>query len=256
MRSWPLPSRNGPANRRPHQNPGTPQKMKILAVDTSTQTCSVALMDGEALIAETTTGFARQTHARRLMGMIVHLLAEAGLACRRGRRLGRCSGTGSFTGLRIGISSIKGLAAAIGKPVAGVSSLEALAWQCLAYNGRIYPMIDARKPKCTRPVILPPNGVCRCWTPERVITPDKVLTNSQAPASLLAVGAWLYRDLILDASGNQRPFAPAWQHHVRASTVAHLAWQRFKQGKVGKNGQLVPDYVRKSDAQINLSPKT
>ncbi len=228
--------------------------MKILAVDTSTQTCSVALIDDDALIAETTTGL-RQTHARHLMGLIEHLLAEAGMPIDAVDGLAVVQGPGSFTGLRIGISSVKGLSAAMGKPAVGVSSLEALAWQCLSYNDCIYPMIDARKAEVYASGYLATQGCLRPLAAEQVITPDKMLTTCKTPCLFVGSGALLYRDLIMDRLGNNAHFAPALQHHVRASTVAHLAWQRFKRGDFAENGQLVPDYVRRSDAEINLQQK-
>ncbi len=227
--------------------------MKILAVDTSTQTCSVALIDDEALIGETTTGL-HQTHSKHLMSLIEQLLAVAGLRIDAVDALAVVRGPGSFTGLRIGISSVKGLAAATGKPAVGVSSLEALAWQCSSYNGRIYPMIDARKAEVYAAGYLAANGCLQRLDAEQVSTPANVLTSCETPCLFVGSGALLYQDMIRDRLGANAFLASTLQHHVRASAVAHLAWQGFKQGKFGENGQLIPDYVRKSDAQINLSP--
>jgi len=228
--------------------------MKILAVDTSTQTCSVALIDDDALIAETTTGL-QQTHTKHLMGLIENLLADAGMRVDALDGLAVVQGPGSFTGLRIGISSVKGLSAARGKPVVGVSSLEALAVQCLSYNDCIYPMIDACRAEVYASGYLATPGALERLEAEQVIKPDKMLTNCKTPCLFVGSGALLYRDLIRARLGTKAHFAPPLQHHVRASTVAHLAWQRFKQGECGENGELVPDYVRKSDAEINLQQK-
>jgi tRNA threonylcarbamoyladenosine biosynthesis protein TsaB len=228
--------------------------MKILAVDTSTQTCSVALIDGENLIAETTTG-SHQTHTKRLLGIIAHLLAGAGWRTAALDGMAVVQGPGSFTGLRIGISSIKGLAAATGKPVVGVSSLEALAWQCLTYKGRIYPLIDARKTEVYTAGFLAADGRLNPLMPQQVAGPNEVLANIEAPCLMVGNGALLYGDMIRERLGSRVHLAPLGQHHVRASTVAFLAWQRFKQGDLVEDGQLVPEYLRKSDAQIHLNAK-
>jgi len=228
--------------------------MKILAVDTSTQICSVALIDDDALIAETTTG-SQQTHTRHLMGMIEHLLQGAHMRIDAVDALAVVQGPGSFTGLRIGISSIKGLAAATGKPVTGISGLEGLAWQCLDYNGHIYAMIDARKAEVYSAGYLATDGCLRPLQAEQVVTPDKLLADCETPCLFVGSGALLYKDLILKRLGTSVRLAPPLQHHVRASTVAYLAWQRFKPGDLGASGQLVPEYVRQSDAEINLQPK-
>ncbi|MGD9326825.1 MAG: tRNA (adenosine(37)-N6)-threonylcarbamoyltransferase complex dimerization subunit type 1 TsaB, partial [Desulfobacterales bacterium] len=103
--------------------------MKILALDTATQSCSVAIIDGEQLLAELTRANVK-THSRHLMDLIETVCLAADLSVRDMDGFAVTIGPGSFTGLRIGISTIKGLAFSLSKPVAGVSSLEALAWQC------------------------------------------------------------------------------------------------------------------------------
>ncbi len=100
--------------------------MKILALDTATPSCSVAVTDGGTLCAELSS-FKNQTHAKHLMDAIDSVLSIAGFGVDDLDGLAVTVGPGSFTGLRIGISTIKGLAHALDKPVVGISSLEALA---------------------------------------------------------------------------------------------------------------------------------
>ena len=118
--------------------------MKILAVDTATRSCSAAVIDGEALLAET-TNTSNQTHSRHLLDTIDAVIEQAGLEITELDGFAVSNGPGSFTGLRIGIASIKGLAFSLGKPVVGVSSLDALAWQCAQSAYLICPLLDARK---------------------------------------------------------------------------------------------------------------
>jgi tRNA threonylcarbamoyladenosine biosynthesis protein TsaB len=103
--------------------------MKILALDTATNSCSVAATDEGKLAAELTIS-KNQTHSKHLMELIHSVLEIAGFGVGDLDGLAVTVGPGSFTGLRIGISTIKGLAHALDKPVVGVSTLEALARQC------------------------------------------------------------------------------------------------------------------------------
>jgi tRNA threonylcarbamoyladenosine biosynthesis protein TsaB len=224
--------------------------MKLLAVDTSTPNCSVALVDNTTLIAEVTTG-PRQTHSRHLMGMIRDLLGEAALPVNALEGFAVVKGPGSFTGLRIGISSIKGLAALTGKPVAGVSSLDALAWQCLGYNGLVCAMIDARKSEVYFAVYRSETGHLQRLTDEQVASPDTAVAAIAGPCLFVGSGALLYEKVIrkqLDASAR---LVPPSQHHIRGSTVAQLALERFERNDADPIQALVPAYVRQSDAEIN-----
>ncbi|MFV9647064.1 MAG: tRNA (adenosine(37)-N6)-threonylcarbamoyltransferase complex dimerization subunit type 1 TsaB, partial [Desulfobacterales bacterium] len=118
--------------------------MRILAVDTATKSCSVAIVEKESIIAETTL-FIEQTHSKHLMEMIDTVLNLSGLTVSELDGFAVTRGPGSFTGLRIGISSIKGFAMASGKPVVGVSSLDSLAMQCCFSSYLVSPLLDARK---------------------------------------------------------------------------------------------------------------
>jgi tRNA threonylcarbamoyladenosine biosynthesis protein TsaB len=122
--------------------------MKILAVDTATKSCSVAIIDAGSLSAELTTQ-SDQTHSKHLMQRIDAVLGMADLSAVDLDGLAVTLGPGSFTGLRIGISTIKGLAYALGKPVVGISSLNALAWQCADRS-----FLISKSPVCLLEVVL------------------------------------------------------------------------------------------------------
>ena len=118
--------------------------MKILGIDTSTSCGSVGLIDGDSVIAEYLIDIP-VTHSERLLGSIEHVLRQAG--CSTGELDGWAIslGPGSFTGLRIGVSTIKGLAFATQKPVAGVPTLDVLAFNISPTPYLICPVLDARK---------------------------------------------------------------------------------------------------------------
>ena len=102
--------------------------MKILAVDTATASCSVAVMEDSRIVAELNFDHP-QTHSRHLMGMMISVLELCGLTPDRLDAAAITRGPGSFTGLRIGLATVKGLAAGVGIPVVGVSTLHTLAAQ-------------------------------------------------------------------------------------------------------------------------------
>jgi tRNA threonylcarbamoyladenosine biosynthesis protein TsaB len=118
--------------------------MRILSIDTATASCSVGVMNAERLLAEVTSE-KKQTHSKHLMGMIDTAVRVAGVSLAEMDAFAVNIGPGSFTGIRIGVSTAQGLAMALSRPVVGVSSLEALARQAGMSNYLICPVLDARK---------------------------------------------------------------------------------------------------------------
>jgi tRNA threonylcarbamoyladenosine biosynthesis protein TsaB len=115
--------------------------MIVLGLDTCLAACSVAVCDGERVLAHATEVMARG-HQERLAPMAERVMAEAELAFDRIERIGVTVGPGSFTGLRVGLAFGKGLGAALGVPVAGVGVLEALAAEA---EGLVFAAVDARR---------------------------------------------------------------------------------------------------------------
>ena len=118
--------------------------MILLAADTASRSCGVAVVEDGAVLAEI-NDVSGQTHSRHLMAMVDRVLSMSVGGLDRVDGFAVTRGPGSFTGLRIGISTLKGLAEATGKPLVGVSSLEALAWQVFPAERLIVPMLDARR---------------------------------------------------------------------------------------------------------------
>jgi tRNA threonylcarbamoyladenosine biosynthesis protein TsaB len=115
--------------------------MIVLGLDTCLASCSVAVRDGERVLASAREVMARG-HQERLAPMAQQVMAEAGLSFDRLDRIGVTVGPGSFTGLRVGIAFAKGLAAALSLPAAGIGTLEALAAEA---EGLVFAVIDARR---------------------------------------------------------------------------------------------------------------
>jgi tRNA threonylcarbamoyladenosine biosynthesis protein TsaB len=163
-------------------------------------------------------------------------------------------GPGSFTGLRIGISTIKGLAWALARPVVGVSTLEALAWQCGQTSYLICPLLDARKGEVYGATYRFNKGRLIQKTGPRAMIPETVVEDIKSPCVFIGTGARLYRRDILAATGGLAHFVPAGQNRIRASSVAFLSMPKFEANDTDEVAGLVPHYIRKSDAELNFGP--
>jgi len=225
--------------------------MKILAVDTATNSCSVAATDDGKLVAELTIS-KDETHSKHLMESIHSVLENAGFSVADLDGLAVTVGPGSFTGLRIGISTIKGLAHALGKPVVGVSTLEALARQCGQTPHLICPLLDARKGEVYAATYRFNEGQLIQKTGARAIIPEAVVADIKSPCLFIGTGAQLYRQRIVAMAGNFAHFVAEDQNTIKASSVALLSMPRFEHNDTDEIGGLVPHYIRKSDAELNF----
>lgn len=225
--------------------------MKILAVDTASKSSSAAVITKDRVLAESVllTG---ETHSKTLMGVIGGVLQHSGLLLDDIDAYAVTTGPGSFTGLRIGISIVKGLASAGNKQIAGVSALDALALQVSFSNYLLCPMLDARrnevyfaKYRCDQ------SGEMKKETEDNVGPPEKVISAIQEPCLFIGDGSMVYHDLIADKMGDLASFAPLFTNTVRASAVGHLGSIKIKNNDTYNAKTLEPVYLRKSDAEIN-----
>jgi len=225
--------------------------MRILAVDTATTSCSVAIVDKTSLLSEFTID-REETHSKHLMDMIKAVLRMAGLNFSDLDGFAVTRGPGSFTGLRIGLSTIKGLAVASEKPVVGVSSLEALASQVSYSRDLICPILDARKGEVYFSRYRFLNGNLKKQTKERVAPPDKAVDDLNESCLFVGNGALLYKEMILEKMGGLASIAPMIQNTIRASTMAYLSMAKFEKNDTDDIEKIMPYYIRKSDAELNL----
>ncbi len=225
--------------------------MRILAVDTATTSCSVAIVDNTSLLSEFTLA-KEETHSKHLMDMIKAALRISGLNFSDLDGFAVTRGPGSFTGLRIGISTIKGLAVASEKPVVGVSSLEALAFQVSYSRDLICPILDARRGEVYFSRYRFLNGHLKKQTKERVAPPDQAVEDLNESCLFVGNGALLYKEMILEKMGELASFAPLIKNTIRASTMAYLSMAKFENNDTDDIEKILPYYIRKSDAELNL----
>jgi len=222
--------------------------VKVLALDTAARTCSVALVEGGRLRVESSID-SRETHSRHLAEMVRGILGFAGLEAEGIDGLAVTRGPGSFTGLRIGISFMKGLAWALGKPLVGVSTLEVLALQART-DLPIRPWLDARRGEVYF-ARLRRSGEGVAWEAEEAVAaPAEALREVREPSLFIGEGALLFRGFIQETLGELAFFAPEADHPIRASVAALAASRRFADAGPDSAARLVPRYLRRPDIRL------
>jgi tRNA threonylcarbamoyladenosine biosynthesis protein TsaB len=222
--------------------------LKILTIDTSTTACSAALTDGEKITGEFILDTDR-TLSKQLLNQIDFILRSAGMSIDDLDGLGVALGPGSFTGLRVGIATVKGLAVASDKPVAGFSSLAMLAMNLPWSAYQVCPMLDARKNEIYASLYRC-EGLPGIISEDCVVSPADFLDNIGETTIFLGSGAVRYRELIESRLGDKAVFAPCYCNQPRASAGAMLAYQAFSRGETMSLALLNPSYIRPSEAEI------
>jgi tRNA threonylcarbamoyladenosine biosynthesis protein TsaB len=226
--------------------------MRILGVDTSTACGSLGLIDDHKVVAEYAL-LQEETHSARLVPAIQAILKEARLDIHEMDGMAISLGPGSFTGLRVGLSVVKGLALAVAKPVVGVPTLDALAHNLPFTPYLICPLLDARKGELYTALYQDgEGGEIERLTPYQVLPPTQLLENLPVRETVfLGYGVDLCRGLIEKQLGAKALFAPPHLRFLRGTTVAELGMKRLLQGDQDDIASLAPIYVRPSDAEIN-----
>jgi tRNA threonylcarbamoyladenosine biosynthesis protein TsaB len=225
----------------------------ILSIETSDYMGGVALVRDGRPVAE--VGLAsKETHSRRLMVVIKWLMQKLGADWSDLDILAVSLGPGSFTGLRIGLATAKGLAFALGLPLIGVPTLDALASHVIACKGDLVcPVLDARKSEVyTALYQIRNSGELEKISPYQAISPEElaVFVPYGRKVLLLGGGLLLYQDIFVHGLGNRAVIVPSHMAHVRAASVgvlAELRWQKEKRPDDFKT--LKPIYVRPSEAE-------
>ena len=229
--------------------------MRVLAVDTATKSCSVAVVDGQTLLAEVIV-ITGETHSKHLMNLIHQVLQISRISLKDIEGFAVTRGPGSFTGLRIGISTVKGLAASSRKPIVGVSTLDALANQAGVTPYLICTVIDARKDEVYFARYRRVDGILIKEAEELVLPVVNAIADIREPCYFIGDGSLTYKPAILETLGENRMVcAPRFHHTIRAATVAKLGLERMRKNDVDDVSTFSPRYIRKSDAELNLAKR-
>ena len=224
--------------------------MLILAFETSAKACSVAIHDGQKLLAESyqNTGL---THSQTLMVMAEDLLKSCGKSAADVTHLAVAAGPGSFTGVRIGVSAAKGFAWGAELPVYGVSTLQSMALSLGAMEGHVCCCMDARRRQVYNAMFLAQNGKLTR------ICEDRAISLEELKAELEHIGGaiWLVGDgaelthKTLAADIPELILPPEHRRQQRASGVALAAVEAISRGEPGDGASLQPNYLRMSQAE-------
>src|SRR5690242_14201234 len=216
--------------------------MNLLAIETSTEYCSVALLHGDTLTER--SELAPRRHAELVLPMAESLLAEAGLKRTQldGIAVGR--GPGAFTGVRLAISVAQGLAFALDLPVVTISSLAALAMQAPRNGAATLAVIDARMGEMYAGAFaFNPDGLAQPLDEERAARAEGLLLPHAENWNVIGSGWDAYRDALLA----RLPSPPAWsegERYPQARDVARLALPQFEAGNVLPPERALPVYLR------------
>ncbi len=222
----------------------------ILTIQTAVPAGSLALTSGEKLLAEINLDIPG-TPTEWLLPAIEDLLRKTGLAMGRVDAVAVVKGPGSFTGLRVGLATAKGLAMAAGCPMLGVSSLRSLAMQTPFAGMPVCALIDARKKEVYTACYTWEAGRPKAVSQERVVAPEKLLDELAGEVLFVGGGATVYKTLIVRRMANRAHFVPAVMNHPRAGTAALLALAEWESGNRLAPQELLPEYLRPSEAELN-----
>jgi tRNA threonylcarbamoyladenosine biosynthesis protein TsaB len=228
--------------------------MLILGIDTTTLACSVALLRDDTILAELTLNI-KKTHSERLMPLLDHMLQEAGLEREEIDAVAVAAGPGSFTGLRIGVSTARALAQGLQIPAVPVCTLGALAESIFAPGTMICPLLDARRnqvytalfhrqaePPCTLETIIEPAPLALDELTEK-------LSVFNRPVVFVGEGLSSYAAALTEGLPGRALISPAPFRHCRAALTALKGRRLLENNPNAAYEDLLPIYLRQPEAE-------
>lgn len=235
--------------------------MKILGLDSSGLVASVAIVEDEVLLAEYTVNY-KKTHSQTLLPMLNEICSMVELDLNTIDAIAIAAGPGSFTGLRIGAATAKGLGLALGRPLIEVPTLEGLAYQLVGTERLVCPLMDARRNQVY-------SGIYRFVGAEAAFRMETVREQSAADISViieacnalerevifLGDGVPVFAGKIAENCKVPYYFAPAHCNRQSAASVAALGAVYYKEGRVVTAAEHQPEYLRLSQAERERAEK-
>lgn len=225
--------------------------MKILALDSSGLVASVAIAEDDRLLAEYTVNY-KKTHSQTLLPMLDEIGKMIDLDLSTVDAIAVAGGPGSFTGLRIGSATAKGLGLALDKPLVHVPTLEGMAYNLWGTDKVICPMMDARRNQVYTGIYECLDGKIKVLEDQMAVPASEIaekLNQLGREVVLLGDGAAVYKELLAERLKVPFIMSPAHLSQQRASSLAICAMEYVKQGKVETAAEHQPDYLRVSQAE-------
>ena len=225
--------------------------MKILGIDSSGLVASAAIADEKNIIAEFTVNN-KQTHSQTLLPMIEKVVDMSGIELEQIDAIAIAAGPGSFTGLRIGSATAKGIGLALKKPVVSVPTLEGLAYRVSVFDGIICPIMDARRNQVYTGIYKMDKGNLVCLSEQKAVDIHEIMEELEKydeKVIFLGDGVEGQRETIEKEFKKEYCFAPIHLSKQSAAAVAVLGDIYFNQGKAEDAAEHKPIYLRKSQAE-------
>ena len=219
--------------------------MKILALDSSGLVASVAVVSDDNLIGEYTINY-KKTHSQTLLPMLDEVAKMTELDLKTIDFIAVSAGPGSFTGLRIGSATAKGLALALDKQIVSVPTVDALAYNLWGSADVVCPLMDARRQQTYTGLYDFTDGRMNTILPQCVVMIEEIF---------LGDGVDVFRDYINEHVKVDYDFAPAMCNKQRASAVACLGQVLYEQGRAENAADHKPEYLRLSQAERERQEK-
>ena len=230
--------------------------MKTLAIESSGVVASVALLEDGKCIGEYTTNH-KQTHSQTLVPMLDQLRTMLQFEMKEIDSIAISKGPGSFTGLRIGSATAKGLGLALNCPLVEVSTLQGLAYNLYGCAGIVCPMMDARRNQVYTAAYRFVKNENHGYDMKELLAPTALdlntliaeLANYEEPVTFLGDGAVAYKEALEQNCKFSFTYAPAASMYQRAASIAALGERFFREGKGILAKEHQPEYLRKSQAE-------
>lgn len=231
--------------------------MKILGIDSSGLVASVAVVEDSVLLAEYTVNY-KKTHSQTLLPMLDEIAEMIQLELDSLDAIAVAAGPGSFTGLRIGSATAKGLGFALDKPLISIPTVEGLAYNLYGTDKLICPLMDARRNQVYTGIYEFAGGKMRTLEAQMAVPVQEIidrLNRRGREVVFLGDGVPVYRTLLEQEMKVPYLFAPAHVNRQRASAVAALAEEYFAEGLTESADEHRPDYLRLSQAERERKEK-
>lgn len=221
--------------------------MIVFGIDTCCMSATAALLSDDRLIAQVVLNN-NKTHSQKIMPLVEFMLKQADLKASDIDCFAAAVGPGSFTGVRIGVATAKALAYATDKPCVAVSTLKALSYNVPEFDGIICPILDARREQVYNALFKGRERLCD----DRALSIDGLLDeliHTDDKIMFLGDGLPVFADKINERLKDRAVFASASQRMNLASSVAQIGYEEFLSGNTIDNSDLVPEYLRLSQAE-------
>lgn len=231
--------------------------MKILGLDSSGLVASVAIVEDEELRGEYTVNY-KKTHSQTLLPMLDEVVKMIELDLETIDAIAVSGGPGSFTGLRIGSATAKGLGLALGKPLIHVPTVDALAYNLVGHRDLVCPLMDARRNQTYTGLYAFDGNAMQVICEQCAVGIEEIIekVNEQnRPVVFLGDGVPVFTSFIEEQCKVPYIFAPAHMSKQRAGAVAVLGMQMYAEGKCETAAEHRPDYLRLSQAERELKER-